>query len=70
MQSPLPVFALLFNALVWGLTWWPFRQMNDAGLHPLWATAVMYIMVLVGLLALRPGILKQLAAHPGLWVLR
>ena len=69
MQSPLPVFALLFNALVWGLTWWPFRHMNDAGLHPLWATAVMYIMVLVGLLAFRPGILKQLAAHPGLWVL-
>ncbi|MDR2334431.1 MAG: DMT family transporter [Burkholderiaceae bacterium] len=69
MHSPLPVFALLFNAFVWGLTWWPFRHMFDAGLHPLWATAVMYAMVLTGLLLFRPGILRQIRDNPGLWVL-
>ena len=69
MHSPLPVFALLFNALVWGLSWWPFRKMNDAGLHPLWATAVMYSSVLIVLLLFRPGILKQIKDHPGLWLL-
>ena len=53
MHSPLPILALLFNALVWGLAWWPLRRMFDAGLHPLWATAVMYAMVLAALLALR-----------------
>lgn len=52
MHSPLPILALLFNALVWGLAWWPLRRMFDAGLHPLWATAVMYAMVLAALLAL------------------
>lgn len=69
MQSPLPVFALLFNAFVWGLAWWPFRVMHGAGLHPLWATATMYALVLLGLLALRPGILAQVREHPGLWLL-
>lgn len=69
MQSPLPVFALLFNALIWGLSWWPFRQMHGAGMHPLWATALMYGTILVTLLVLRPGILAQLRAHPALWLL-
>ncbi|WP_311223370.1 MULTISPECIES: DMT family transporter [unclassified Acidovorax] len=68
--SPLlPIAALLFNALVWGLAWWPFRQMHGAGLHPLWATAVMYCGVLLALLALRPGIGRQVRAHPQLWLL-
>lgn len=68
--SPLlPIGALLFNALVWGLAWWPFRLMHGAGLHPLWATAVMYCGVLLALLALRPGIWAQVRAHPQLWLL-
>jgi drug/metabolite transporter (DMT)-like permease len=69
MQSPLPFAALLFNAFVWGLAWWPFQHMHRAGLHPLWATAFMYAVVLVGLVAWRPGILAQVRAHPQLWLL-
>ncbi|ADX44231.1 protein of unknown function DUF6 transmembrane [Paracidovorax avenae ATCC 19860] len=69
MTTPLPILALLFNAFVWGLAWWPFRLMHAAGLHPLWATAVMYCGVLVALLALRPGLWAQLCAHPQLWLL-
>ena len=69
MQSPLPFAALLFNALVWGLAWWPFQRMHQAGLHPLWATAFMYAVVLAGLLAWRPGIVRQVRAHPQLWLL-
>ncbi len=65
----LPVLALLLNALIWGLAWWPFRLMHGAGLHPLWATAVMYSGVLATLLALRPGLIAQLRAHPQLWLL-
>src|SRR3989344_7363661 len=68
MQSPLPFAALLFNAFVWGLAWWPFQRMHQAGLHPLWATASMYAVVLVALLAWRPGILAQVRAHPQLWL--
>lgn len=69
MQSPLPILALLANAFIWGLAWWPFRVMHGAGLHPLWATAVMYCGVLLALLALRPGIGQQVRAHPALWLL-
>ncbi|PVY65034.1 EamA-like transporter family protein [Paracidovorax citrulli] len=69
MTSPLPVLALLLNAFVWGLAWWPFRLMHASGLHPLWATAVMYCGVLIALLALRPGIWAQVRAHPQLWLL-
>ena len=69
MSSPLPILALLFNALVWGLAWWPFRTMHAAGLHPLWATALMYALVLLGLAAWRPRALAPLLRHPALWLL-
>ena len=34
-----PALALMFNAFVWGVSWWPFRQLEHAGLHPLAAMA-------------------------------
>ncbi|MDR0227366.1 MAG: DMT family transporter [Burkholderiaceae bacterium] len=69
MHSPLPVLALLFNTLVWGLAWWPFRAMHEAGLHPLWATALMYALVLTALVALRPASLRQALQYPALVLL-
>ncbi len=36
------VAGLLLNAFVWGLSWWPFKQLEALGLHPLWATAIVY----------------------------
>lgn len=69
MQRFLPVLALLCNALIWGLSWWPFRQMHQAGLHPAWATALMYCLLCVALLLLRPGIWAQLRASRTLWLL-
>lgn len=64
-----PVLALIFNAFVWGVSWWPFRRLHEAGLHPLWATALMYALVLVGLLLVRPGVLRSALHHPALWLL-
>lgn len=69
MPSLLAVLALLFNAVVWGLSWWPFRTLHAAGLHPLWATALMYGLALVCLLLVRPGVLRQAAQYPALWLL-
>ncbi len=37
-----PVLALLANAMVWGVSWWPLRQLQALGLHPLWATALIF----------------------------
>ena len=63
------MFALLFNAFVWGVSWWPFRHLHAAGLHPLWATALMYLLALVTLLVLLPGAWRQALRSPGLWLL-
>ena len=64
-----PVLALLCNALVWGLSWWPLRQLQALGVHPLWATAAVYTLALALLLAwLRPR-WRLLAAHRSLWLL-
>lgn len=65
----LPVLALLFNALVWGVSWWPFRALQDHGLHPLWATALIYTFSLACLLAVRPGAWRGFAGNPLLWML-
>jgi drug/metabolite transporter (DMT)-like permease len=65
----LPVLALLFNALVWGTSWWPFRQVEARGLHPLWTTMFIYALCAAVILAVRPGALRQLLRTPALWVL-
>jgi drug/metabolite transporter (DMT)-like permease len=67
--SGLPVLALLLNALVWGVSWWPFRQLQAHGLHPLWSTALVYAFSLACLLAVRPGALRHFANQPLLWLL-
>lgn len=59
----------MLNAFVWGVSWWPFRRLEGFGLHPLWATAAIYALALVCLLAWRPRALRALATHRGLWLL-
>jgi len=63
------VTGLLLNALTWGLSWWPFRQLQLAGLHPLWVTAMMSGFALALLLCVRPAAWKPFAHQPGLWLL-
>jgi drug/metabolite transporter (DMT)-like permease len=65
----LPALALTLNAFVWGISWWPFRQLEGAGLHPLLATALVYLLSVVLLLAWRPGARRALAVQPALWLL-
>lgn len=67
--TALPALCLLFNAFVWGVSWWPFRVLQGHGLHPLWATAAVYGVSVALWLALRPGALRALVAHPQLWLL-
>jgi len=60
--------ALVFNALIWGLSWWPFRQFQAAGLHPLWTTAAMYLMSWLVIAAARPPARGELLRTPALWL--
>ena len=61
--------ALVLNALVWGVSWWPFRALEARGLHPLWATAFIYLFALVCLLAFKPKAWCGFIKHPILWCL-
>jgi drug/metabolite transporter (DMT)-like permease len=64
-----PVLALLFNAFTWGVSWWPFRHLHAQGVHPLWATALCYLLVSALLALWRPGALREVLRTPTLWVL-
>jgi drug/metabolite transporter (DMT)-like permease len=64
-----PVLALMLNAFVWGISWWPFRELQSHGLHPLWSTALIYLLSLACLLALRPAALAWFGRQPLLWLL-
>ena len=66
-RSAAPALALLFNAFVWGVSWWPFRHLQERGLHPLWATALVYLFSMACLLALRPAAPRLAWRHPALW---
>ena len=69
MSTPrlLPVAALAFNALVWGLSWWPLRTLHAAGLHPLWTTACVFTTAWMGITLWRPQAWQGLNEHPELW---
>ncbi|MEY3524521.1 MAG: hypothetical protein RIR92_586 [Pseudomonadota bacterium] len=62
-----PVLGLLANALVFGLSWWPFREMQARGLHPLWATALMYGLSFVIISLVHPQWFRHFRTHPQLW---
>ena len=64
-----PALALAFTALVWGTSWWPLRHLAADGVHPLWATALIYSAVVAVILLLRPRAVGQLLRAPSLWVL-
>ena len=68
----LAVLSLLLNAFFWGISWWPFKQLESLGLHPLWATAIVYglAFVLIVLWGMTRGLeWRAWRAHPGLWAL-
>jgi drug/metabolite transporter (DMT)-like permease len=63
------VAALVLNAFVWGVSWWPFRALQDQGLHPLWSTALIFLAAFPGFLLLRPRALAEMLRTPALWLL-
>ena len=67
--APLAALALVFNAFVWGVSWWPFRQLEGAGLHPLWATVLIYALAVLVITLARPAAWRELLRHPALWLL-
>ena len=69
MQTALPFLALMTNALIWGTIWWPFRQLQSMGIHPVVGTALVYLVLFGGLLLLRPQVARIARQHPMLLLL-
>jgi len=67
--ATLAALALGFNAFTWGVSWWPFRQLEARGLHPLWATVGIYALAVAAITLARPRAWGELRRTPTLWVL-
>lgn len=65
----LPALGLAFNAFVWGVSWWPLRQLQALGLHPLWATVCIYALPVLLISLWRPAAWPLLLRTRSLWVL-
>ena len=73
--------ALVFNALIWGVSWLPYKWLESQGLSILWATALAYMLATGALAAARPkalasvlgisslGTNQGLTLAQGLWVM-
>ena len=66
-RPALAVLALALNAFVWGLSWWPLRQLDTHGLHPLWATACVFALATAVLILITPSGWRHFKQHPQLW---
>ncbi|ADU34453.1 drug/metabolite transporter (DMT)-like permease [Variovorax boronicumulans] len=65
----MPALALIFNAFVWGLSWFPFRHIESHGLHPLWTTCLIYLAIATVMGIVRRHAWKSFTAYPMLAVL-
>lgn len=65
----MPYLGLLFNAFVWGLSWWPLRQLQAMGLHAVWATMLFFLMGVLVIGVARREAWSGVWRTPTLWVL-
>lgn len=63
------LLALLFNATIWGLSWWPLRYLSERGLHGLWATAIVFLIGSLGIALIWRATPRALLQDRRLWVL-
>lgn len=69
MPASVPYLCLLFNAMVWGLAWWPFQTMYAHGLVAPWATSMIYGLLTVLTVLWSRGTLQAFFQHRVLWLL-
>ena len=69
IRRALPALALTLNAFTWGVSWWPLRELQARGLHPLWATALIFAVAVLVITLWRREAWGQLWRARTLWVL-
>ncbi len=62
-----PAAALVFNAVTWGVSWGPFRWLQERGLHSLWATVMIYAVAVLLITLWRPQAWGHLWRTRSLW---
>jgi drug/metabolite transporter (DMT)-like permease len=67
-NSVLPVLALLSSAILWGLIWYPYRLLNDAGVNGLMASFITYGLALLLGLPFYFRYLGSVRGAVGLWL--
>jgi drug/metabolite transporter (DMT)-like permease len=65
----MPYLGLLFNAFVWGMSWWPLRQLQAMGLHAMWATMLFFLIGVVVVGVMRYPAWLVVWRTPTLWML-
>lgn len=65
----MPYLALISNALVWGVSWWPLRELQGEGLHPLWSSSATYLLGALVMLCFMPKVWGEFLQHKPLWLL-
>ncbi len=58
-----PSVMVFLAAGLWGLYWWPLREVEAAGVHGLWSVLASYLVPLIALLPLAAMRRTQLLAH-------
>lgn len=46
IKSWLPIFSLLFGAFVWGIIWYPYRLMANAGVSGIYSSLYVFILTI------------------------
>ena len=65
----MPYLALVLNALVWGVSWWPLRELQGEGLHPLWSSSATYLLGALAMLCFMPKVWGEFLQYKPLWLL-
>jgi len=61
-----PTWALLFGAATWGIIWYPYRLLAQAGVDGIWATLFTYGIALAVAVAIFPRVARSLTRAPPL----
>jgi drug/metabolite transporter (DMT)-like permease len=62
-QNVLPVSGILSGALVWGLIWYPYRVLQDAGVTGPLATLITYLLAMLCGAFMLPRVWRELRLH-------
>jgi len=59
----MPIAGTLSGALVWGLIWYPFRMLQDAGVSGPLATLITYLLAMLCGMFMLPRVWRELRLH-------